>query len=313
MLKSKKVNSDEVFLGEESQVKFKTAGNTREVVFSAGVNIRCPIQNISKDKYVDKKTGEIKERKKTENRYQSPKSVRKSINRLMDLIRCNAIDPAKCKWLTLTYAGPMTDGSKVFSDGKKFFRRLQSYLDKRSDLSDGQKAFKRIAVAEPQGEGHGNSWHLHILLIFEDVAPFIPNEDITELWKNGMTHVQKVYDSDGLALYYKVHLSDMEYEESDEDNLTYSMKSKIVEKTVNGESKKFIKGERLKHYPTGMPLYSASRGMPRPIEERMTNKEAMERVKDCKLVYRETFSIGSEDKNGNLVDKRYYKKNSDAN
>ena len=103
MLKSKKVNSDEVFLGEESQVKFKTAGNTREVVFSAGVNKKCPIQNISKDKYVDKKTGEIKERKKTENRYQSPKSVRKSINRLMDLIRCNTVDSIHCKWLTLTY------------------------------------------------------------------------------------------------------------------------------------------------------------------------------------------------------------------
>lgn len=39
----------------------------------------------------------------------------------------------------------------------------------------------------------------------------------------------------------------------------------------------------------------------------MTNAEAMERVKNAKLVYRESYSIGAEE-NGNLVDKKYYKK-----
>lgn len=63
--KSRKVSSDKVFLSKESQVKLKTAGNIREVVFSAGVNKKCPIQNISKEKYVDKKTGEIKEKTET--------------------------------------------------------------------------------------------------------------------------------------------------------------------------------------------------------------------------------------------------------
>ena len=41
--------------------------------------------------------------------------------------------------------------------------------------------------------------------------------------------------------------------------------------------------------------------------EELTNKEAMARVGDAKLVYCETYSIGA-DKKGNLVDKRYYKK-----
>lgn len=39
----------------------------------------------------------------------------------------------------------------------------------------------------------------------------------------------------------------------------------------------------------------------------MTNAEAMVRVGDAELVYRETYAIGKEDK-GNLIDKRYYKK-----
>ena len=64
---------------------------------------------------------------------------------------------------------------------------------------------------------------------------------------------------------------------------------------------------RLKYYPRGMNLYSSSRGMKKPVVEEMTNKEAMARVGDAKLVYRETYSIGA-DKKGNLVDKRYYKR-----
>ena len=77
-------------------------------------------------------------------------------------------------------------------------------------------------------------------------------------------------------------------------------------KVVDGKNKKFIKGGRLKYYPSGMPLFSASRGMKRPVVEHLTNKEAEERTKDCELVYRETYIIGSES-NGNLIDKQYYK------
>ena len=148
----KKVDSKSIILHEETEVKFKTAGNIREVQFSAGVNKKCPKQNISKDKYLDKETGEIKVRKKSENRYQSPKCVRKSINKRMDLIRCNATETLHCKWLTLTYADAMTDDKKVYEDGKMFLRRLQRYLNHQTDFSAAQKSFKRITVAEPQGE-----------------------------------------------------------------------------------------------------------------------------------------------------------------
>lgn len=92
-----------------------------------------------------------------------------------------------------------------------FLRRLQWHLDKQSNLLDGQKKFRRITVAEPQGEGYGNSWHLHILLIFEDTAPYIANEVIADLWGFGITDTHKVYDADGLALYFKAYLSDVEY------------------------------------------------------------------------------------------------------
>ena len=82
----------------------------------------------------------------------------------------------------------------------------------------------------------------------------------------------------------------------------------VVYKEVNGETKQFIKGGRLKLYPTGMPLFSASRGMKRPVVEKISNKEAMDRVSDCRLVYRESYLIGDENKKVNIIDKRFYKK-----
>ena len=303
-MRVRKVSADDVKLHDMTKVKLKTAGNTQVVQFTAGDNKSCPVYNISKDEYLDKKTGEVKPKKKSESRYQSPKSVRKSINRLMDLIRCNATDPTKCKWITVTYEEVMTDGKQAFLDAKLFLRKLKRHLAKQINLADGQKSFQYITVAEPQGEQHGNSWHLHILLIFEDTAPFIDNATIAELWSRGITSTHAVFDADGLALYFKAYLNDIEYED---DNADDEDKPATVEKIVDGVPKQFIKGERLKYYLRGMNLYSSSRGMKKPVVEEMTNKEAMACVGDAELVYRETYSIGA-DKKGNLVDKRYYKK-----
>ena len=306
-MRVRKVNPDDVKVCDSAKVKLKTSGNTQVVQFTAGVNKSCPVRNLSKDTYLDKKTGEVKQKRKSENRYQSPKSVRKSMNCLMDLIRCNVTAPAKCKWITVTYKDVMTDGKQAFLDAKLFLRKLKRYLVKQKELNSGQKSFKYITVAEPQGETHGNSWHLHILLIFDDTAPFIANETITELWSHGVTSTHKVFDGDGLALYFKAYLSDVEYEDNNTDDEEDTDKPATVEKMVDGVPKQLIKGERLKFYPAGMNLYSSSRGMKKPVVEEMTNQEAMTRVGDAELVYRETYSIGTDDK-GNLIDKRYYKK-----
>ena len=308
-MRVRKMNQVDVKLHDLIKVKLKTAGNTSVVQFTAGNNKTCTVRNLSKDTYLDTRTGEVKKKKKSESRYQSPKSVRKSINRLMDLIRCNATDPAKCKWITVTYENVMTDGKQAFLDAKLFLRKLKRYLAKQIEISSGQQSFNYITIAEPQGESHGNSWHLHILLIFEDIAPFIENDTITELWSHGITFTHKVFDGDGLALYFKVCLSDIEYEDdnAEDEDKDNTDKPATVEKLVDGVTKQFIKGERLKYYPRGMNLYSSSRGMKKPVVEELTNKEAMARVGDAKLVYRETYSIGA-DKKGNLVDKRYYKK-----
>ena len=74
----------------------------------------------------------------------------------------------------------MTDCKRVFKDNKAFLRKLRSYLRKQK-LPESKSDFKFIAVAEPQGENHDNSWHIHLLLIFDSIVPFVSNQDIADL------------------------------------------------------------------------------------------------------------------------------------
>ena len=115
-MRVRKVNSNDIKIHDSVQVKLKTVGNTSAIQFTVGNNKICTVRNLSKDTYIDTRTGEVKQKKKSESRYQSPKTVRKSINRLMDLIHCNATEKTHCKWLTLTYADAVTDYTKVYED-----------------------------------------------------------------------------------------------------------------------------------------------------------------------------------------------------
>lgn len=72
-MRIKRKDTDVVKLCEASQVKVKTAGDTTVIQFCVGQNKKCPVQNLSKDTYLLKETGEIKEKKKSESRYQLPK------------------------------------------------------------------------------------------------------------------------------------------------------------------------------------------------------------------------------------------------
>ena len=204
MTKIQSINSNQLYIAQNAEVSLKLVGNTVKVTFTAGKNKKCPIKNLSKDEFVDLSTGEVKKRRHSENRFQSPKSVRKSINSLMDLIRCNATNHSNCKWITLTYREEMTDCKRVFKDNKAFLRKLRSYL-KKQKFPESKTDFKFIAVAEPQGENHGNAWHIHLLLIFDSKAPYISNQDISDLWGYGMTDTHKVFDADTL-LYISEHI-----------------------------------------------------------------------------------------------------------
>ena len=66
-MRVRKVNSDGVKIHDSVQVKLKTAGNTSVVQFTAGNNKSCPVRNLSKDTYLDTKSGGLRRKSDTRN------------------------------------------------------------------------------------------------------------------------------------------------------------------------------------------------------------------------------------------------------
>ena len=62
-MRVRKMNQVDVKLHDLTKVKLKTAGNTSVVQFTAGNNKTCTVRNLSKDTYLDVKTGEVRKRR----------------------------------------------------------------------------------------------------------------------------------------------------------------------------------------------------------------------------------------------------------
>lgn len=62
-MRVRKMNQVDVKLHDLTKEKLKTAGNTSVVQFTAGNNKTCTVRNLSKDTYLDTRTGEVKQKK----------------------------------------------------------------------------------------------------------------------------------------------------------------------------------------------------------------------------------------------------------
>lgn len=240
------------------------------------------IKKLSKDKYLDTRSGEIKDYAHYENRADSKKSLARTMERLRDLINTNATDISKCRWITLTYAENMTDAKRLYNDFRKFNER-------------GRKLYGRyeyIAVAEPQARG---AWHMHILMIFPEKAPYIHNDKLrTEVWRKGFVRIEPLDDVDNVGAYLTAYLTDVEMTE---EMTAEPEKIKVVEYEENGQkkSKRFIKGERLKMYPPGFNFYRFSKGIKKPKITHEFGSEAKKKVSGATLTYSKTIDITEDD------------------
>lgn len=84
----------------DSQIVTVTrAGEQTKVTFVRYRNTQARTIKVGRDGYivVSEETGIVHECKHTENRMQSPKSVRKSLNELCDIINTNVADIKRCK------------------------------------------------------------------------------------------------------------------------------------------------------------------------------------------------------------------------
>ena len=183
-------------------------------------------------------------------------------------------------------------------DFKRFMTRFKrKYEDKGS--------FDYINVVEPQGRG---AWHCHLLLRFNDLdSIFILNSELAELWGQGFVTIKSLKDVDNIGAYLSAYLADLELTD---DTFRVAVKEdlKIVEREVEGETKRFIKGGRLHMYPPGMNLYRKSRGVKFPERETMTYKEAKKIVGSAKPHYSNQYEIEIDDFSNTVAFEQYNSK-----
>lgn len=286
---------------DDSIVKVTAMGNVFEVSHICYSKSFCSIKKLDLDTYIDLSTGEVKDFNHNESRADDKNSVRTSLSKLRNYINTNVVDVSKCLWVTLTYAENMTDTKKLYTDFDKFNKRLKYNL---------KVHYEYIVAMEPQGRG---AWHAHLLLIFDDKAPFVKNEWLRNLWGHGFVRVQALKNADNIGAYLTAYLADMELDEADKSGL-YSNEAKIrlvetVDENGNKISKAVIKGARLALYPPNFNLFRCSRGIKKPAHGFMPYGYFKEHMGDLKPVYESTFNILNDDsKTCNRVYKAQYNK-----
>lgn len=270
----KKEKLDNISIGREDLVTLKTMGNIYEICYLQKKNNRITTQLLNKDYYVNLETGVVSECKHIVNRADNKFQVGQSLKRLRDYINTNVVEPKNCKWVTLTYAKNMQDTKKLYNDFKNFIRRFKEFYGH----------IEYIVAMEPQARG---AWHMHLIIIFDKQAPFIPNATIEQLWQQGFTKTTKLDNIDNIGAYLTAYLGDMEL---NQDNLQELEKngfkmSNLDVKQVNEinniklkEPKSFIKGGRLYMYPPKFNLYRISRGIKKPTKEFYSYHVAKEKI-----------------------------------
>lgn len=303
---------DNVKVNPSSLVRVKEMGNITEIMWSDSYTSKCSIRKIDKDHYIQLDTGEMKEFKHIENRACDLKSISKSLGRLRDYLNTNIIDVSKCRWVTLTYKQresmaddkvPMTDTKRLYEDFKKFNKRLRYHIG----------AYEYIVAMEPQGTG---SWHAHVVMLFEDKAPYIPNELMAKVWGNGYVTVKKLDDVDNVGAYLTAYLGDMEMQEFAKTDKIHEVIGKRVEiKEVQIEedgiqkTKQYIKGARLYMYPPQFNLYRCSRGIKKPIVTYEHEVQAQKKVSAGTLTFEKTILLAEPENDfEKTINYRYYNK-----
>lgn len=266
-------------------------GHIYEICYLQKKNNKITTKLLDKDHYIYLDTGEIFECNHIDNRAESKFQVGQSLKRLRDYINTNVLDPNNCKWVTLTYAKNMQDTKKLYNDFKNFIRRFKEQYGH----------IEYIVAMEPQARG---AWHCHCIILFDKVAPFIPNATIEKLWQQGFTKTTKLDNIDNIGAYLTAYLGDMEFTEENIQELEkQGLKvSQMALKEVNeiegiklNEPKSFIKGGRLYMYPPKFNLYRISRGIKKPKKEYYSYHVAKEKAGLTEPTYSKGISLSDTD------------------
>lgn len=260
------------------------------------------IKKIDKDTYKILRTGEIRTFNHDSARI---KSMVQTFSKIRNLINANITSETaqNALWVTLTYAENMTDTNRLYDDFKKFMLRFRYYCMKNSIAP-----FEYITVVEPQARG---AWHHHMLLIWKQPAPYIPNSDIADVWGHGFTKTKALSKSiSNIGAYLTAYLTDIDLSADDTQDIlsdvTLTPKNSRL-KAING--KRFLKGGRIHLYPKNMRIFRHSRGIKQPKIERIDRQSALALVDslNAELKYKHGFAFYDDvTRYGNEVFKEFF-------
>lgn len=290
--KIKITRSSDVVIPASSVVRYSVMGAVREIRFSSAPSREPVTQKVNADFFVDLRNGELIEVQHSDSRAGNLRSVAASLKRGRDMINANVMPSTikRVRWVTLTYAENMTDTKRLYHDFELLAKKLRYRYG----------ACEYIVCAEPQRRG---AWHLHCLFIFKSDAPYIPNEDLRNMWGQGFVNVKALpKDCDNVGAYLTAYLADVPLEEHE----GYYSPSDIKEAEIEGADgkktvKRFVKGARLHMYPVGMQIFRFSRGLQKPESVEMTYADAKKILGSAKPRYSSATTIEIDDKYKNAI------------
>ena len=140
-------------------------------------------RRLNKDEFINLETGEV--RKFNIGKFKSEKSIRRSMNKLRELIELNFTD-TNFLFITLTTAN-LKDFDNVKIAKKHFARFIRKLTTKYKDIA---------YVAKFEQHKNGN-WHIHLLVKKINNKPiFIHNSVISKMWNNENTKTKSVNKKD---------------------------------------------------------------------------------------------------------------------
>lgn len=311
MPKIKKLDSP-LKIPDERIVRLVTMGNQYMVESLERPPKEFPVLRISKDEFMVLSTGEVFQYSAAHDKSESLQSVRRVLQNIRALINTNVVNPAFCRWVTLTYRDNMRDTVQLYSDFDSFRKRFYRYCLKHDF---GKPEY--ISVVEPQARG---AWHVHAFLIWDSLAPFIPNSDLEKLWSHGFTKITALNHCDNIGAYFSAYLADMpldDVQSVSDKRLRDSLyrcpieQKEFIDSKETVKKKKFIKGGRLYFYPLHMRICRHSKGIKQPIIEDLPYFWAKEKISSAKLTFSSSCSVVSDDADCslNVITKEYYNGN----
>lgn len=279
--------------------KVTEMGNITELQYMSNRNCKQTIKKINADEYMVLSTGEISPFKKGKTRKDNKKGLYKTFANARALINTNVTDVNCVRWCTLTYAENMTDTKRLYEDFRDFNKRFQRYC-----TAKGYGKAEYIVMMEPQARG---AWHAHLLYIWQHTAPFIPNNDLAELWAKGFVKIKKLDNVDNVGAYLTAYLGDMEISEVTDIHKGAELKTVEIEENGKKIKKAFIKGARLDLYPKQFNMIRTSKGIKRPESKMMSREQAEKKVLGATKTFESCLSLKDEDNNfETVVYKAYY-------